>query len=419
MFLSLVSITTTISLIKNKPSFAQTGDRSTNIKSSLSNNKLAQIVITQPGIYGFVDRTGKMIIPPQFDIATDFIEGLALVQNDCGWGFIDRTGKIVISPQFDKISGIIHKLIVVKVNEKYGFVNSTNMGIVKPQFDNVYGYKTASSFSDWAEFTTKEVYRQLDIASNLFKDSNKLIKVNINGKRSFVDGDGKIVIQPKFERVIFLNEKTALAKINDKFSFIDRTGNILDRSQLNTISDSYEGLAIAIDSWGRLITLKKPLITRFLDNNLLRSEFSLEYFYNNNLANSYSDLNEILPSNFREMLVFSNGRGLIEFDGKYGYINTQGKIVIPLKFEQATPFYKELAGVKVKNKWGFIDRTGKIVIQPQFDEVYPFSDGLARVRVGDTSKYTDKLGWNFKQLECFEKFRQNQNEQKVSIQLRK
>ena len=33
-------------------------------------------------------------------------------------------------------------------------------------------------------------------------------------------------------------------------------------------------------------------------------------------------------------------------------------------------------------KWGYIDRNGKLVIKPQFDAAYPFSDGVARVMTG-------------------------------------
>jgi len=38
----------------------------------------------------------------------------------------------------------------------------------------------------------------------------------------------------------------------------------------------------------------------------------------------------------------------------------------------------------VEGKWGYIDKTGKIVIEPQFDDAYyNFHEGLASVGVGD------------------------------------
>jgi hypothetical protein len=49
--------------------------------------------------YGFINRSGKTMIPPQFDLAYGFSEGLAAVQIDKKWGYIETTGKMVIPPQ--------------------------------------------------------------------------------------------------------------------------------------------------------------------------------------------------------------------------------------------------------------------------------------------------------------------------------
>ena len=49
--------------------------------------------------YGFIDRSGKTIIAPQFDLTYGFSEGLAAVQIGKKWGYIDTTGKMVIEPQ--------------------------------------------------------------------------------------------------------------------------------------------------------------------------------------------------------------------------------------------------------------------------------------------------------------------------------
>ena len=51
--------------------------------------------------YGFIDKSGKVVIEPQFDGASNFSEGFACVEKDDKWGFIDKNGKVVIEPQFD------------------------------------------------------------------------------------------------------------------------------------------------------------------------------------------------------------------------------------------------------------------------------------------------------------------------------
>jgi hypothetical protein len=49
----------------------------------------------------YIDKTGKIIINPQFDSASDFHEGMAWAKFGKQYGYIDKTGKLVINPQFD------------------------------------------------------------------------------------------------------------------------------------------------------------------------------------------------------------------------------------------------------------------------------------------------------------------------------
>ena len=54
--------------------------------------------------YGFIDKSGKVVIEPQFDYVRDLIEGLAEVKKDGKWGVIDKNGKVIVEPQFDDAS---------------------------------------------------------------------------------------------------------------------------------------------------------------------------------------------------------------------------------------------------------------------------------------------------------------------------
>jgi hypothetical protein len=53
----------------------------------------------------------------------------------------------------------------------------------------------------------------------------------------------------------------------------------------------------------------------------------------------------------------------------------------------------ELYPVRVNGKEGYIDATGRMVIKPQFDMVAEgFSEGLACIKVGEKCGYIDKTG---------------------------
>ena len=87
----------------------------------------------------------------------------------------------------------------------------------------------------------------------------------------------------------------------------------------------------------------------------------------------------------------------IENDGKHGYINQAGKMVIPPQYELGGDFSEGLSPENVGDKWGYIDKTGKMVIPPLYDRAGDFSEGLAEVEVDDKSGsikwgYIDKTG---------------------------
>ncbi len=66
---------------------------------------LAAVTYGEELHYGFIDTTGREIIAPAFEHADDFSEGLAGVTLKGKRGFIDKSGNVVIPPQYDKYGG--------------------------------------------------------------------------------------------------------------------------------------------------------------------------------------------------------------------------------------------------------------------------------------------------------------------------
>ena len=77
-------------------------------------------------------------------------------------------------------------------------------------------------------------------------------------------------------------------------------------------------------------------------------------------------------------------------DGKWGYTNAKGELVIEPRYGFARAFAENgLAPVKVDQLWGYIDREGNMVIQPQFFDAEPFdSTGTAMVVTSDAKRAT-------------------------------
>lgn len=66
-------------------------------------------------------------------------------------------------------------------------------------------------------------------------------------------------------------------------------------------------------------------------------------------------------------------------NNKKGFINRQGKMVIPFLYDDAMPFNEGYAAVSQNGKWGFISAWGTVLIPLQFDAALMFNEGIGVV----------------------------------------
>jgi WG repeat protein len=91
--------------------------------------------------YGFIDRSGKTVILPQFDLTYGFSEGLAAVQIGRKWGYINTTGKMVIPPQeFWNVKPFHNGLAQVQAKDRsVGYIDRSGRYIWRPHKPNDAG----------------------------------------------------------------------------------------------------------------------------------------------------------------------------------------------------------------------------------------------------------------------------------------
>lgn len=76
-----------------------------------------------------------------------------------------------------------------------------------------------------------------------------------------------------------------------------------------------------------------------------------------------------------------------------GYVDRRTEAIrLPFRYEVAQPFSEGLAAVRIDGRWGYIDRTGAVVIDPTFEAVGPFRGRYAEFRVGETAGVINRQG---------------------------
>jgi hypothetical protein len=342
---------------------------------------------------GFIDREGNVIIQPQFegvDFSSEFSEGLLAVKNGNKYGYIDESGKIAINPQFDEAYGFSDGLAAVKIGKKYGFIDKTGKIVINPQFEGSYPFPYPLPFIEG------------------------LSSISIDGKSGAIDKTGKLVVNNQFESPIIFLEDLAPAKVDKKFGYIDKTGKIVVNPQFDEANNFTDGLAgVRIDGkWGYIDKTGKTVINPqfdeargFIDG---LAPVKIDKYYGfidktgkivinpqfdnvNFLDNGSIGLNSGIKKGIAASNPFKEGLASVKIDGKYGFIDKTGKIVINPQFNEAQGFHEGLAAVRIGEQWGFIDKNSKIIITPQFSFATPFRDGISITSI--ESKKDIKTGY--------------------------
>jgi len=122
----------------------------------------------------------------------------------------------------------------------------------------------------------------------------------------------------------------------------------------------------------------------------------IKYFqYMDNGKTGFRDLDGkiVIKAIYESAEMFSEGYSAVEVDEKWGLIDETGKYIIEPKFEYLGSVHNGLASYRANDKYGFVDIAGQEKIKPQFDWVDEFSEGLCVVR-NDKGKhgYIDTTG---------------------------
>jgi len=98
----------------------------------------------------YIDKTGKAVIDAsRYESAGNFSDGLASVEAPRqGWGFIDKTGAMVIPPKFESTLGFKEGLAPVVVDDKWGFINKSGTLVIENQFDFVAEFSEGMAIVD-------------------------------------------------------------------------------------------------------------------------------------------------------------------------------------------------------------------------------------------------------------------------------
>ena len=174
--------------------------------------------------------------------------------------------------------------------------------------------------------------------------SEGLAAVQKNHKWGFINKEQEIEIEFKYERVRSFSEGLAAVRIEGKWGVINRKGTWVIFPSFDYIKDFKEGITI-------VAAIKEgttPYMEDETEDNRYFFEQKVDYEWCEGLE-GFQVIDEkgtlITSTTYDYISHFDSGLACVGNDRKYGFLDKNGVVVIPIQFYGARPFSEGLAVV--------------------------------------------------------------------------
>lgn len=233
------------------------------------------------------------------------------------WGFVDVSGKSIIGAEFTAAGDFTGDKTYVKPEEG------------EPYFMDASGNK-------------RGVFPEGVPLDEVGNDGSNMYSLKSQGSLDYYSFDKQKVLGGYSDGTTFYNGYAVVLNENG-YGLIDASGNQIG-------ADSY--LSVARDESG-IATRNERAFFQLGDSWIMVTMEGEQVG-----SDSYE---EVKP-------FYSDGYAAVKKDGKWGFVDADGKMCISPQYDEARSFSYGHAAVKKDGKWGFIDGSGTMVIEPVFED---------------------------------------------------
>ena len=289
---------------------------------------------------------------------------VAAVKQGDKWGLVNYAGRVLLPPQFHAIGSFSDGMTWVMQNDKVGYIDSLGVVRVSPQYEGGYAFHNGQALvivSKNSDRTIVIIDREGNVVRELPYSKIERFKGGYarvyNGWRNvgyIREIDYKEVIPPVYSEV-------------GEFQF----GYVRVQQGMWPVKDPKVGI---LDSLGQVVVPVEYDNAHIVDKD--------------RVVVSKADNDAAAMINMQGQWIVPFGRfntiGGIEEncimavrDGhKWGCIDRNGRVVIPLKYNRIENFSEGIATVRIGSNHGCVDLEGRLVIPLMYDEIGLSSQGL-------------------------------------------
>ena len=378
-------------------------------------------VVNEGGKYGIVNHQGVFIVPcvfPQLSFNSKLMEhGLVMVTEKEKKGVINlsNNNNYALNCEYDSIDVLgsnyeeSNKFLIAKKGNLYTILSLPHLALVSEVCvldlieivavkDNTIVVKIEKSDNNGTnKFIIKHrifsVTRKKELADfeydeiGLFGEhhiqvqkDNKWGLLNTMTCREdipceYYEDDKDNLFHPSSNFMFYsMKEGYAVIKKNGLYGYVNHNNQIIIACSF-CYAETFSGEAAIVKTSGKIACHYQSKNYKYYTRRIEEFEdgtWGLVNLQGELIADGYEDIKE-----------FNDGLAAAKKNGKWGYIDKKGKVVIPFRFVKAKSFSDGLAAVAFKIRYGYIDRHNNTIIPFKYIEAGDFQEGTASVETSN------------------------------------
>ncbi|MEQ9374740.1 MAG: WG repeat-containing protein [Imperialibacter sp.] len=282
------------------------------------------------------------------------------------WDVYNTYGRKVTRHSYDQVKPEGSKLIMARRDAYWGFLDFNGGMVIDHKFERAHSFIEGLSAVEYV------------------------------GKWGVIDINGDWVVEPKHDYCEVINEAVILTKNGGSTDLITPGRGWLYTSH-HSISAKKSWLIEETESgsFGLLTSKGQKVTASEFDEVMIPDMDSVVFLRQGDYWWSYGkDGNKISDgtSKYQGVSGLSEAFFGIVKDEKFGFVDLDNKLRIANRYDSAAFFQEGMAAIKLRGHWGFVDKIERLVIQPVYDSVTPFSNGISVVSRNGKSGIIDRSG---------------------------
>ena len=352
--------------------------------------------------YGLINFEGKEVLPCDYDEITALkgVTNNLLVKKDGKVGLVNEKGQTIVNTEYKDIKtlkeGYKNEYIIVNDNNQYGIISTTGTVIIEPKYEDVKYLNNSEMFAIKDAGVWKIINKDNQILidggyDNIIEAKGENVVVEKGGKYGVVTTKNEEKIPVEYEQIKYTFSIYYIAKTGGKYGIINLNNEQV--KDFNYINMDYveKGDFIQADV--------SDTETVIFDNNLsekingIVSEINQEKGYIKVYTNNeYKYYNFKFEEKKSSDILTSNNLFLSKKDGKYGYVNKEGKVIVDYIYEDGTEQNScGFAAVKKDGVWGSINKVGAVELEPSVNlDSNIYTTFIGKWHLNDSGLYYEK-----------------------------